>query len=576
MKTERTVRLVTITVALILAMVLPGTPSSAASTQVGLLDPTFGGDGRVTTDLSTTIPTEDAVYGVAVQPDGKIVAVGYRNSPANQWMAVVRYDTDGTLDSSFGDDGVVLTHFRSGAEGDAVVLQPDGKIVVVGTTWIRSALDWGFAVARFNTDGTLDETFGGTGRVRTVVGDDLSEATGVALDAHGDIVVVGQAASSGAVFAVVRYTPDGSLDGRFGVDGIVLTPIGHHGGSSDDVAIQPDGAIVVAGAAGTRNGSDIALARYQDDGTLDPSFGNGGIVRTSFGDGQEGSAGVELQPDGKIVIGGGAGYSAGFAFVRYMPDGTLDPTFAGDGFRTVTIGWDANVGDIALQPDGSIVAVGVSGPSDNTSFAVARLDTNGELDQTFRGDGKLVTSVGHGFAWATSVAVQPDGGIVAAGWSPTTDTNFNSSDFALARYAVPTSRPDAQIRAPWGATFGNDIYNDTAQHQSLGDWGHHHRTFIVRIENDASASDTYAVTGDGSTSAFRVRYVLDGTVVTKQVTSGTLSIGPLAPGAVVKFKLQIFVRAGTPSGDTLHRGVRISSTVDPTRVDKVRAVMHSV
>lgn len=565
--------------AIVLATALLSIPSVATgATHVGLLDPTFGVNGRVRTDLSTIAFTEDSVDGVAVQPDGKILAAGYRNSSSDQWMALARYATDGTLDPTFGGDGVVLTHFASGAGGSAVALQPNSKIVVVGWTFIRHLAVFSFAVARYNEDGTLDDTFSEDGRVRTAIGDEDSEALGVALQDDGNIVVVGEATEAGTrVFAVARYTTGGSLDGSFGAGGTTTTSFGISEAWARDVAVQPDGDIIAVGVAGAQNSWDLALARYGTEGTLDATFGTGGIMRTSFGEAQAQARAVALRPDGRIIVGGTDG-SGGFAIVRYESDGSIDPTFAGDGTRSVSfsVGYAGiGVSDVLLGPEGTIVAVGSAGPSSNLVFAVARLEADGSLDQRFSGDGKVTTSFGAGDAWANSAAFGPDGSIVVGGSSPTSH-RLDASDFALARYVVPASRPDAQLRSRWGEIVGDDIYNGSGRHQTLGDWRRSRTTLTIRIENDGSSADTYTVLGEGSTQRFAVRYRMDGTYVTRRAVGGTLTIGPIEAGAVTSLKIEIRARSSASPGTSFGRHVWISSTLDDRMVDAVRAVLHLV
>jgi uncharacterized delta-60 repeat protein len=212
----------------------------------------------------------------------------------------------------------------------------------------------------------------------------------------------------------------GDLDTSFGSTGKVLT-VFFDGSAASAVAIQSDGKIVVAGSA---------LVRYNADGTLDTTFGDQGKVTTFC------CGALAIQPDGKIVGAGVSGVSPGnvdFALVRYLPNGTLDTTFSGDGTVTTDFGNGRLDGAwaIVLQPDGKIVVVGASrveGDSASEDVALARYLPNGSLDATFSGDGKVLTDLGSGEGdVATAVALQPDGKIVVAGFT-------HRGDFALARY----------------------------------------------------------------------------------------------------------------------------------------------
>ena len=367
----------------------------------GDLDTTFDGDGIVTTDFGTTATTSD----VAIQADGKIGVAGGSDGK----FALARYNSTGTLDTTFDGDGLVTTTIGTSAEGIAVAIQSDGKIVVSGG--ISAGLAEEFALARYNSDGSLDTTFDGNG----IVTIDLADAFAhdVAIQADGKIVAVG---GSDGTFSLARFNSTGTLDSTFDGDGKVFTAIGT-AVNTNAVAIQSDGKIVVAG------GSDgkFALARYNSTGTLDSTFDGDGLVTTTIGTSAEGGA-VAIQSDGKIVVSGGvsAGLAEEFALARYNSDGSLDTTFDGDGIVTIDLA-DAFAHDVAIHADGKIAAVGGS----NGSFALARFNSNGSLDTTFDGDGKVFTAIGAGTD-TDAVAIQSDGKIVVAGTS--------SGDFALARY----------------------------------------------------------------------------------------------------------------------------------------------
>ncbi len=281
----------------------------------GNLDTSFGSGGKVTTDMGGN--KNDFGSALALQPDGKLVAAGYSDSFN---FALVRYLADGNLDTSFGSDGKVTTNFGANGAGKALVLQPDGFIVVAGYS------NGDFALARYLADGSLDPSFGTGGSVTTDFGSD-DEGKSVALQPDGRIVVAGY---SNGNFALARYLADGSLDPSFGNGGIVTTDFGA-GDVGQSVTLQPDGRIVVAGYSYIGYGNDdIALARYLADGSLDPSFGTGGIVTTDFGSDDEGKS-VALQPDGRIVVAGiradSNSHNPDFALVRYRTDGLLESHF---------------------------------------------------------------------------------------------------------------------------------------------------------------------------------------------------------------------------------------------------------
>ncbi|MBA2434942.1 MAG: hypothetical protein H0V54_07660, partial [Chthoniobacterales bacterium] len=232
----------------------------------GDLDPTFGTNGKVTTDFGTII---DEARAVAVQPDGKIVTAGATVGGNFFDFALARYNTDGSLDITFGTGGKVTTAFNTNNdEAFAVALQADGKIVAAGFAVIGGTDD--FALARYNTNGSLDTTFGTGGKVTTAFGSSIDRAHAVAVQPDGKIVAAGRAVIGGGSFdfALARYNTDGSLDTTFGTGGKVTTACGSSNDEAFAVALQPDGKIVAAGRVFS-NKEDFALARYNTDGSLD-------------------------------------------------------------------------------------------------------------------------------------------------------------------------------------------------------------------------------------------------------------------------------------------------------------------
>jgi len=277
----------------------------------GTLDNSFGTDGKVTTNLGAG---ENYGQSVAIQPNGKIVVAGASGSGPNYDFALARYNADGTLDNGFGTDGKVTTDFGTGPDfGKGVAIQPDGKIVVAG----ESIND--FALARYNTDGTLDNSFGANGLVTTDFGSTIDHGQAIAIQPDGKIVVAGE---SNFDFAVARYNTDGTLDNSFGLDGKVATDFGSDYDRGWSVAIQLDGKIIVAGYMLNGPDHDFALARYNTDGTLDISFSADGKVTTAIGTSDDYGRSVAIPPDGKIVLAGLTGSDTGtgsdLALARYL------------------------------------------------------------------------------------------------------------------------------------------------------------------------------------------------------------------------------------------------------------------
>jgi uncharacterized delta-60 repeat protein len=338
----------------------------------GGLDSSFGAGGKVATNFTGRF---DAAFDVAVRAaDGKIVAVG-RAAGVGGRFAVARYTSNGSLDPTFGGEGKVTTNFSAGDDfAFGVAVQPDGKIVAIGRA---GGLGGRFAAARYRDNGSLDPGFGGDGKTTTnfTRGDDRADL--LAVQADGRIVAAGTAGYSGgnARFALVRYRADGRLDPSFGGDGRVTTNFAPGFDGAFAVAVQPaDQKIVAAGQVGGM----LGLARYRTGGGLDPSFGGGdGKVTTNFTRGLDYADDVELDTGGRIVAGGSANFFGSdprFAVARYEADGSLDPSFGGDGrvMTNFTSGRDWAFA-LALQPaDGRIVAAGRA----RGGFALARYLVN--------------------------------------------------------------------------------------------------------------------------------------------------------------------------------------------------------
>jgi uncharacterized delta-60 repeat protein len=403
----------------------------------GGLDPTFGAAGKVTTDFSGNV---DEARSLAIQADGKIVVAGETfGSGVSADFAIARYETNGSLDSTFGIGGKVTTDFGFFDLAVGVVIQPDGSIVVAGKAVDPVLLLNNFAIARYNSDGSLDASFGVGGKVLTDFGKN-DEAEGIALQADGKIVVAGTTADvlMPTDIAVARYNADGSLDATFGTGGRVISDFGGFE-QPNAVAIQSDGRLVLTGFAADNANmvfNDFVVIRYNSNGTLDLTFGVNGKAQTDFSGGTDQAHAGVLQPDGRFIAAGvtsGVG-GAGFGLARYNTDGTLDSAF-GTGGKVVTTfaGPNTFAFGIALQTDGKIVVAGRAGGNNPTlDFAVARYDVNGALDASFGAAGKVTTDFFGAEDQALAVAIQADGGIVLAGLAQKTAVDF---DFALARYA---------------------------------------------------------------------------------------------------------------------------------------------
>jgi uncharacterized delta-60 repeat protein len=425
--------LLALAVALGLALLAPG----AAGAAPGDLDPGFGEDGVVTTSFGGGSATANAVD---ILPNGKIVAAGgtFPLFGGNDF-ALARYLPDGSLDPVFDGDGKVTTDFSGSDIAESVAIQPDGRIVAVGG-------DGGdFALARYRRDGGLDFTFDGDGKVTTDLGGTGPDrGEDVAIQPDGKIVVVGtREVDIVGDLALVRYHPDGGLDAGFGADGIVVTALSEFGGSDYAVALQDDGRIVVAGSAISHESSwDFAVVRYNADGALDTSFDTDGIVLLDLGNGAlDGALDLAIQSDGKIVVAGLLG-NADFLLVRLNLDGSLDmrgldpyldAPFGTGGLVTTDFGGFDYATALAIASGGKLVAAGVTEATNVVSdLALARYNLDGSLDQTFGTGGKVATDLSDGWEDIADIALQGDGSIVAAGGA----TIDGVRRFFVARYVA--------------------------------------------------------------------------------------------------------------------------------------------
>lgn len=377
----------------------------------GALDTSFDTDGKLTLNIGSS---DDIAYSVAIQSDDKIVVAGY-TGPGD--FALVRFNTDGSLDSTFGTDGIVTTTVGSGGQAASVAIQQsDGKIVAAG--YSNNGIDDDFAVVRYNTDGSLDTSFDTDGIVTTPIGAGDDRATSLAIQSNGKIVVAGYYDNgTNEDIAIARYNTNGALDTSFDTDGKAILGIGPGHDVANGVAIQSDSTIVVVGYTYNGSDDDIVLARFTTSGGLDTGFDTDGIVTTDLGSSNEIGAAIAIQNNGKIVITGYTDSGSSpydFALARYNTDGSLDTTFDTDGLVTTDFDGSNNIAHaLGIQSDGKIVVAGDS-PND---FEVNRYDTDGSLDTTFGTDGIASVAIGPDSDRPRGLAFQGSGKIVVAGAS---------------------------------------------------------------------------------------------------------------------------------------------------------------
>lgn len=385
----------------------------------GSLDTAFGTGGMVTTDIPDS--TVEQAYDAVLQVDEKIVVAGIGTVSGYRVVAVARYNPEGSLDTSFGSGGFVLTDITIGSDGaTSTALQSDGKIVVGGYGKATSGGE--FLAARYNIDGSLDTSFGSGGSVLTNVSGGIDYANDVAIQSDGRIVLGGQAEiGTKNQFAMVRYNADGSLDPSFGSAGVVLTDVSPGNDAIYSLSIQSDGKIVAAGRGAVSNKLRVALARYQPDGSLDNSFGSGGKVTVDItSTNGEVAYDVATLPDGMILAAGWGlvNNKNQFLLARYNPAGGLDTGFGNNGavITDITSSHDEAFA-LTVQVDGRVILAGEGETSDTNTdlFALARYTPTGSLDGGFGTNGSLSTDIGFGNDEARAVVTQVSGRIIAVG-----------------------------------------------------------------------------------------------------------------------------------------------------------------
>jgi uncharacterized delta-60 repeat protein len=432
-----------------------GALSTLGSTTVNIAAvndaPTFAlTEGYVFTSFPFVgINSRSSSEAVSLQSNGKILVAG--SDGYN--LSLVRYNSNGTLDTSFDVDGKVTTNF--GNFGPAYVgiskcitVQPDGKILIAGTAG---------SIARYNTDGSLDTTFSGDGKVldsllpQGIIESILVQPDGKILISGGIFVGI-----SGNNYNVARYNSDGTLDTTFGISGLASTYISFADIVSETV-LQADGKILVVGTSLVGGASrDFTLVRYNANGTLDTSFDGDGKLTTAVGALDDYANSVALQTDGKIVVGGTSDFN--FALARYNVNGSLDTSFSGDGKLTLDLGESDTITAVAIQADGKILAAGniYFNFDSRQDVALVRYNADGTLDSSFANNGKLITNFGADNSYISDIVVQPDGKIVVSGG--------NGNSIVVVRYnangSIDTSFDDPSNNINESTVNNTSLYNE--------------------------------------------------------------------------------------------------------------------
>lgn len=434
----------------------------------GGIDETFNGSGVVATSFDYKVPPDrgeedseivQSGYSniLAIQHDGKIIAAGEAYTTAdnvNTSFAIARYNTDGSLDSTFGENGKQTTRVNNGEDDivNSLGIQSDGKIIAGGNH---------FDLFRYTSNGAPDSSFNGSGKKIVNTGLNGQTSNSLTIQADDKIVAAGYAVNGVySDFVVTRINNNGSLDSAFDEDGIQVTNIAS---SSDDygnsVAIQNDDKIIVAGYSVFYSEANapahLAVSRYNADGSPDISFNKGGKLIGSSDQGSTTFNDVAVQPDGRVVAAGltwnGSNYD--FAIIRYNSNGSPDSSFNNNGQQITDLGSDEQQPHIIIQKNDKIILAGTAGQVNSSAVSLMRYNNDGTPDSTFGTGGKVISDLGYLFANATAVAAQNDDKIIVA--VNTVDDGFNSG-FIIARY-----NPDGTI----DSTFGNNGVKTFSQDQ---------------------------------------------------------------------------------------------------------------
>lgn len=424
----------------------------AINAQSWELDPTFGTGGIVQTEVGSA-PAYG--YAVAIQPNDKIVVAGQIGSSYNYQVAFVRYNANGTLDDTFGTDGeVLIAQIGSDDRILDVAIQSDGKIIATG--YSKSTTEDDILVIRLHTDGTLDNTFGSDGIAVVDFAEALDYSEAIAIQPDGKILLGGYSNND---FLVVRLKVDGTLDNTFGTGGMTKTAFGYYKSGVTDIAIQSDGKIVAGGESlNSSNFKKFSVARYNTNGTPDLSFGVEGKQTYDISTAYDNLTAVCIQSDGKILLGGhkyvGFGTKYDFVVARILPNGLLDNTFGVDGFAIARLVDGTNqLKDMLLQADGKIVFAGYTVIGTVVDYGLGRFNSNGTLDNSFSPTGMINTDPFSIDDFGEAVALQSDGKIILVGHSSSSPA---VRKFVVARYTCET------IGVAETATGGVSIYPNPA------------------------------------------------------------------------------------------------------------------
>lgn len=445
--------------------------------QSGTLDLSFNGNGISVSNYTNQNNSADAM---AIQADGKIVVAGATGTSTNAEMGVTRFNTDGSIDTTFGENGKVhiSTSFIKSFVMD-MTIQADGKIVLAGYQWNNTTGD--FVMVRLNEDGSFDNSFGTNG-IAIIDGGKTEVAESILPLENGKFLIGGYINDQ---FGIARVNSDGSLDTSFGADGWVETNVSvlSYGNT---LSINSDGRILFTGSViGTDNTWQVGVAAYDENGNIDSSFGDGGIKTFHFGTDNDFSASSIQLNDGKILIGGHSWYETQplryeIAIAKLNADGSFDTSYGTNGISKFR--WVADnenyFTDMVLQNDGKLVVTGRTVTPVDLDLALARLNADGQLDSSFGTAGITITDIDLSVDTANNILLQTDGKIVVSGDTVPegeltqifaaryTNELMGTQDFTTTEVSLYPNPATQEINIEWSNTtkeYKVEIYNLTGQ-----------------------------------------------------------------------------------------------------------------
>lgn len=405
----------------------------------GEVDVAFGTDGLVSTDFGGA---RDFGGAVIVDSSGRIIVVGQASSTAdtfNSSFGLARYDQEGNLDPSFGSGGLVSTDFGGqDALGDgsdfarSVAIDSAGQILVAGTC---TNSDADFGLARYDENGNLDTSFGNNGLISADFGSGQDYGWSVAVDSDDRIIVGGYCKSESGDYdiALVRFDEYGCLDPSFGNGGIISTDFGKTDNRCRSLVLDSEERILAVGST-YNSDNDFALVRYDKNGNLDTSFGNGGIVSLDF-NGSDEAWSVTIDEADRILIAGGSSNASGYSvdLARYDENGDLDPSFGTGGVVSNDLGGSvaSSTSRAVVDSNGRIVISTTVFNGGTNDFALARFDQTGNLDNAFGSNSIVSTDFGGQHDYGRSCVIDGSGRILVTGY---TQNSIGEMDLALVRY----------------------------------------------------------------------------------------------------------------------------------------------